>query len=188
MRPDHREEPTEQLPTQQARYRGRKLRHDLLGRVHVGHDLVEDVDVNDHSRHALVEAPPQRHRLRSGAGLVIQPLGGQSSVKVVSVRLRLLRVGETMQVVPRDVPRDVDHALAASWRRVHGTAARNSRRHSAHACCTAPRLRTKPSASSCLKFCCMKSVTARKRALHRSCLRWRELLHVAPTGRRPSRT
>ena len=55
---NHREEPTEKLPTQQAVHHGRKLRRDAIGRVHVGDDLVEDVDVNGHSRHALVEAPP----------------------------------------------------------------------------------------------------------------------------------
>ena len=42
------------------------LRHDLSGRDHVGDGLVECVDVNDHSRHALVEPSPQYHRLRSG--------------------------------------------------------------------------------------------------------------------------
>ena len=43
VRLDHREEHAEQLPTQHALYRGRKLRHDLIGRVHVGDDLVEEV-------------------------------------------------------------------------------------------------------------------------------------------------
>ena len=52
VRLDQREEPAEQLPTQHALYSGRTLR------LHVGDDVVEEVDVNDHSRRALVEAPP----------------------------------------------------------------------------------------------------------------------------------
>ena len=106
VRLDHRDEPTEQLPTQQALYRGRKLRHDLLGRVHVAGGLVEGVNVNDNRRHALVEAPTCRHRPRNPDSSPVQPRGGQSSVEVVL----LLRVG-AVQGVPSDAPHDVDHQL-----------------------------------------------------------------------------